>query len=283
MRKSILKSGSRFSRWSRLKRSRETEAMEESQTQTQTTALEEPLDPPPAVPASARQSSSTLLKDLLTEKGFVQPMPPLAEPEDGEALYEAAPKDAMALLDAEAAALKAFPLKEVDEFILEGSEEDLTPEQAEAVRNLPPVETLKKDSDFTPFFNSNVPDYLKRHAFKALWASSSFFNFRDGLDDYDENFRFIDKLITAADSDYKAGKGYGLEDKTSEDDLGDGEDDVIIEDEKLGKVEEKIVAADEKVSDKKLEKEDENSEKRKEPSVAKDPRKSDIRPPEDAV
>lgn len=276
MRKSILESGGRLSRWSRLKRSGETEAMNESQTQTQTTALGEQPDPLPAASASARQSSSTPLKALLTEKGFVQPMPPLAEPEEGEALYEAAPKDALALLDAEAAALKAFPLKEMDELVLEGSQEELTPEQAEAVRDLPPVETLNKDSDFTPFFNSNVPDYLKRHAFKALWASSSFFNFRDGLDDYDENFRFIDKLITAADSDYKAGKGYGLDEKTSEDDLGDGEDDAIVEDENFNKVEEQVVAADEKIDDKK-------SELKEEPSVAKDSRESDVRPPEDAV
>ena len=146
------------------------------------------------------------------------------------------------------------------------------------VRDLPPVESLNKDSDFTPFFATNVPDFLKRHAFKVLWASSPFFNFRDGLDDYDENFRLIDKLITAADSDYKAGKGYGLEDEPDEDDddIGDGEDDAIAEDGNKDADEEQVAAADE-------EKPDEDSEEKAEPEAVKEPRKSDVRPPDDAV
>jgi len=201
-------------------------------------------------------------------------MLPLARPEDSETVYEAAPQDALALLDSEAAALKAFPQGPED---AEDRQDELTPEQAEAVRDLPPVESLNKDSDFTPFFATNVPDFLKRHAFKVLWASSPFFNFRDGLDDYDENFRLIDKLITAADSDYKAGKGYGLEDEPDDDDdIGDGEDDAIAEDGNKDADEEQVAAADE-------EKPDEDSEEKAEPAAAKEPRKSDVRPPDDAV
>jgi hypothetical protein len=272
MKKRVGKTEGGLSRWSRLKRSGE----KEKQTEATATTLEERLDPGTSSLLIARQGSKFPVKSVLTEKGFVQPMPPLAVPEDGEATYEAAPKDALALLDLEIATLKAFPSNGEDELDAEGSKEKLTPEQVNAVRDLPPVETLNKNSDFTPFFKSNVPDFLKRHAFKALWASSSFFNFRDGLDDYDENFRFIDKLITAANSDYKVGKGYGLDDEADEDDLGDGEDDVVVENEKSDNVEETVVATNKKIPD-------ENSEKNSQTNSAKDPRKSDVRPPKDAV
>ncbi|NQU60233.1 MAG: DUF3306 domain-containing protein [Rhodospirillales bacterium] len=209
---------------------------------------------------------------VVTRK-FVLPMAPLALPEEGETAYEAAPPDALALLDvagddavlAEEAALKAFPIRPEDEGYEPAEEEvELTPEQKVAVHDLPPIESLKKDSDFTPFFGPNVPDFLKRQAFKVLWMSSPFFGFRDGLDDYDENYRIIDRLISAADSDYQPGKGYVDKDaeeaEDEEDDIGEGEG----EDE----VAEAAEATDGGEKDA-----DSDDEKRKEP------RKSDVRPP----
>lgn len=206
----------------------------------------------------------------LTERGFVKPLPPLAGPEEGDAPYEAAQADALALLDpenAELAARKAFPIRPEDEgYSEDGTDIELTPEQEEAVKDLPPIESLQKDSDFTPFFASNVPDFLKRQAFKALWMSNPFFGFRDGLDDYDENYRLIDKLITAADSDYKPGKGYGLEDDDAEDDVGDGDDE--FDGDGGGESEQEdsseLAEADED-------------------ETPKEPRKSDVRPPDNAV
>ncbi len=215
----------------------------------------------------------------LTEKGFVHPMPPLAEPEDGEMPYEAAPPEALALLDPEQAALKAFPVRPEDEGYGrdedDGGDIELTPEQEEAVRDLPPIDSLKKDSDFTPFFAPNVPDFLKRQAYKVLWMSSPFFGFRDGLDDYDENFRLIDKLITAADSDYKAGKGYGLEDDDAEDDVGDGDDG--------GDDGGETVVADAESGDENGAETAEADAGKAESEAPKEPRKSDVRPPDDAV
>ena len=198
----------------------------------------------------------------LEKTHLVTPMAPLAGPEEGDAKYEAPPPEALELMRQIAEAPE--PPDDEDDAGDREEEAELTPEQQEAVSNLPPIESLKKDSDFTPFLAPNVPDFLKRQAFKVLWMSSPFFNFRDGLDDYDENFRLIDKLITAADSDYKAGKGYGLEeteDGSEDDGLGDGED----ESEAEGDGEEEEETAED----------DEN--KRKEP------RKSDVRPPDDAV
>ncbi|NQU61486.1 MAG: DUF3306 domain-containing protein [Rhodospirillales bacterium] len=207
----------------------------------------------------------------LSERGFVKPMPPLAEPEDGELPYEAAPVDSMpSAEEADQAALETFPINPEDE------SRALTPEEEEAVKDLPPIESLKKESDFTPFFADGIPDFLKRQAYKALWMSSPFFAFRDGLDDYDENFRIIDKLITAAGSDYKPGKGYGLDD----DEEGDGEDDMI------GEGEEEV--AEVQASD--AENEADNKEEGEEKGVAdsddkkrKEPRPSDVRPPDNAA
>lgn len=271
MSKSAGKSEGRLSRWSRLKRSGE-DAEEEERAPSETA--------PSDSPAPARQDSAAPMKAGLTERGFVQPMPPLAAPEDGETVYEAAQEDALALLDPDTAALKAFPLRPEDEWDAEDEPGELTPEQVEAVRHLPPVESLNKDSDFTPFFATNVPDFLKRHAFKALWASSPFFNFRDGLDDYDENYRLIDKLITAADSDYQAGKGYDLKDKPGEkdDDLGDGEDGDVTEDGDLDAGEEQAASSDEENPDA-----DSGDTTKTKPEAPKEARKSDARPPDDAV
>ncbi|MDA1090955.1 MAG: DUF3306 domain-containing protein [Proteobacteria bacterium] len=223
---------------------------------------------PAASVAVAEASSETMSRSGgLTARGFVQPMRPLAGPEEGETAYEAAPADALALFDpgngpenapenAEAAALQAFPAGP------EGEDENapLTPEQEAAVKDLPPVESLKKDSDFTPFFGPNIPDFLKRQAFKALWLSNPFFGFRDGLNDYDLNYRIVQKILTAADSAYKAGKGYDFGEDKADDDIVDGDDDGE------GKGEEVITAAEDSADD-----------------TPKEPRKSDVRPPDDAV
>lgn len=227
--------------------------------------------------------------DGLTEKGFVKPMAPLAEPEEGELPYEAAPVDAPKRLDVETseqdagqAALEAFPLRPEDEGYADDGSRELTVEEEEAVKDLPPIESLKKDSDFTPFFAPNVPDFLKRMAYKALWMSNPFFGFRDGLDDYDENFRLIDKLITAADSDYIPGKGYGFDDKKT----GDGEDEMI------GEGEDDVAEGNENNPENKAAKgEDGEEEGAKEDQAAdgdenkkrKEPRPSDVRPPDNAV
>jgi hypothetical protein len=253
----------RLSRWSRLKRSGGDESV----------AAEPQPDQQPDQPGPARQGSAAPVG--LTDRGFVQPLPPLASPEEGETAYEAAPADALALLDADAASRKAFPVPAGGED--DGDEEpgDLTPEQVEATKDLPPVESLTKDSDFKPFFATNVPDFLKRRAFKALWASSPFFKFRDGLDDYDENFRIIDKLISAADSAYRPGKGYDFgEDADEEDDLGDGEGDDVTEGGSKHGQEQQAAAADGDGDDSSAETDSE---------TPKEPRKSDVRPPDDAV
>ncbi len=179
----------------------------------------------------------------VADRGIVPPMPPLAEPEEGEIAMEAAPPEALAIkeqLEAEKAA------REEEEQEVEEEERELTPEEAEAVAKLPPLKSLDKDSDFTPFFAENVPDFLKRQAYKVLWRSNPYFNIRDGLDDYDEDFslaKLVGNVISETKGKTKPAKtaktaapkkGVPVDNKDADadaaevggedDDLGDGED-----------------------------------------------------------
>lgn len=162
----------------------------------------------PEAPQKPKRGGAAPVADLAEDGGWVSPlpplartkiappMPPLAEPEEGEIAMEAASPEALALkarLESEAAAREEET---------EPDDRELTPEEEEAVKDLPPIKSLTKDSDFTPFFAQNVPDFLKRQAYKALWRRTPFFNIRDGLDDYDEDFSLI-HMVGEAISDAK--------------------------------------------------------------------------------
>lgn len=66
-----------------------------------------------------------------------------------------------------------------------------TDEQAvtadDAPPELPPLESLGEDSDYSAFLNSKVSKDLQRQALRKLFHSPKF-NVRDGLDDYDLDF-----------------------------------------------------------------------------------------------
>ena len=79
-----------------------------------------------------------------------------------------------------------------------------TPAGEDAAKDLPPIDGLGKDSDYTPFLGEGVPEKLARAAMRKLWRSDPIFAFRDGLDDYDEDFTIIETIVKAVTS--KAGK-----------------------------------------------------------------------------
>ena len=79
-----------------------------------------------------------------------------------------------------------------------------TPAGGDAAKDLPPIDGLGKDSDYTPFLGEGVPEKLARAAMRKLWRSDPIFAFRDGLDDYDEDFTIIETIVKAVTS--KAGK-----------------------------------------------------------------------------
>jgi hypothetical protein len=62
------------------------------------------------------------------------------------------------------------------------------PPAAKPVEDLPRIETLGKDSDYTPFMRAGVPDALRNEALRKLWQSDPVFANLDGLVDYAEDF-----------------------------------------------------------------------------------------------
>lgn len=77
------------------------------------------------------------------------------------------------------APVESAPPAEFDEKVSTASDD--TPPQ------LPPLESLGEDSDYSAFLNANVGKDLQRQALRKLFHSPKF-NVRDGLDDYDLDF-----------------------------------------------------------------------------------------------
>lgn len=59
---------------------------------------------------------------------------------------------------------------------------------SDVTADLPDIETLDKDSDYTSFLREGVPEGLKRMALRKLWLSDPVLANLDGLNDYDEDF-----------------------------------------------------------------------------------------------
>ena len=79
-----------------------------------------------------------------------------------------------------------------------------TPAGEDAAKDLPPIDGLDKDSDAPPALGAGVREKLARAARRKLWRSDPIFAFRDGLDDYDEDFSMLHSIAKAVTS--KAGK-----------------------------------------------------------------------------
>lgn len=67
-------------------------------------------------------------------------------------------------------------------------------------KDMPDIDTLDEESDYTGFLSSGVSEELRKVALRKLFQGSSF-NICDGLDDYDEEFTSFEKLgdIVTAD------------------------------------------------------------------------------------
>ncbi len=72
---------------------------------------------------------------------------------------------------------------------------DPEPEPAPALTDaeMPDLSTIGDESDVSPFFSSGVSDDLRQAALKRLFRGPKF-NIRDGLDDYDEDYRNFEAL-----------------------------------------------------------------------------------------
>ena len=59
--------------------------------------------------------------------------------------------------------------------------------------DMPAIESLKEDSNFGQFMSPGVSDELRNLALRKMYQAP-FFNIRDGLDEYDEDFTTFEKL-----------------------------------------------------------------------------------------
>ena len=100
--------------------------------------------------------------------------------------------------DAETA---ASPL--ADDAVPQGTEGEDVP-AADDAPELPPLESLDENSDYSAFLGKGVPPDLKREALQKLFHSPKF-NVRDGLDDYDWDFTNPEPLgdIVTAEMRYR--------------------------------------------------------------------------------
>lgn len=83
------------------------------------------------------------------------------------------------------------------------------------IEDLPDIESLTFDSDFTVFLRQGVPEAIKRRALRKLWSSNPVLANLDGLNDYDfHTMTFLEQLEGAAEPVAEVGRG--LRDKIME-------------------------------------------------------------------
>ena len=75
-------------------------------------------------------------------------------------------------------------------------EKDLTDD------DMPPLDNLDENSDYSGFLSPGVSEGLRRRALRKLFMSAVF-NVRDGLDDYDEDFTNFEALGDIVTSDMR--------------------------------------------------------------------------------
>ena len=91
---------------------------------------------------------------------------------------------------------------------------------------IPDLESLGPDSDYTAFLQDSVPDALRNAALRKLWASNPVFSIIDGLDEYDGDYSLVGMIDEHIETAYKVGRGFRQEDEEAEEDAvaedGDG-------------------------------------------------------------
>ena len=84
----------------------------------------------------------------------------------------------------------------------DASEAVVIEEMALTDEDMPPLDTLDEDSDYSGFLSPGVSETLRRRALRKLF-SSAVFNIPDGLDDYDDDFTSFAALGDIVTSDMK--------------------------------------------------------------------------------
>lgn len=84
----------------------------------------------------------------------------------------------------------------------ETEQTEQTEQEEKAPVELPPIESLSEDSDYSLFMSPEVDEKVKKLALRKLFKSP-FFNVVDGLNDYDDDFTTFELLGDIVTSDMK--------------------------------------------------------------------------------
>jgi hypothetical protein len=97
--------------------------------------------------------------------------------------------------------------------------------------DLPDIESLGKDSDYTVFMQEGVPDALRNLALRKLFASNPALALLDGLNDYDEDYSKLGIVTQTVKTAYKVGRGFlededlvNIDEVDETEEMDDGED-----------------------------------------------------------
>jgi Protein of unknown function (DUF3306) len=82
--------------------------------------------------------------------------------------------------------------------------------------DLPPIDSLTKDSDYAPFLRANVPEALRNLALRKLWLSDPAFSAMDVLDHHNLDYT-APPLTEAIKTVYQLGRGMVGEDEKKPD------------------------------------------------------------------
>lgn len=74
--------------------------------------------------------------------------------------------------------------------------------------DLPDVDSLDAESDYTVFMQEGVPEELRRLALRKLWRSNPIFANLDGLNDYDLDYSKVGMVDEVVKTAYKIGQGF---------------------------------------------------------------------------
>lgn len=81
-------------------------------------------------------------------------------------------------------------------------------EEADPLVDLPSIEDLTAESDYTPFLRPGVPDDLHRQALRKLWTSDPVYANDDGLKDYAADYGSLFNLDEPVKTLYRVGRGF---------------------------------------------------------------------------
>ncbi|XGA80349.1 DUF3306 domain-containing protein [Halomonas sp. CH40] len=143
--------------------------------------------------------------------------------DDASALEEdSSPGEPLSSAVAEDEALKSGA-PGVDELPEATVPEEVPPAPGSLDHTLPDPETLDAGSDFSAFMSPGVSSALRRKALRQLWSTGDY-NIRDGLNDYDQDFKAQLKPMAADMADKVRQWSKKVEDALDESATGEAPD-----------------------------------------------------------